>query len=188
MTSPEQIQREIEQTRADLSGNVDRLTEKVSPGRVVSRRVDKVKGGVSSVRDRVMGSADDNSGLRGAGDSLGSAAESAKDSVSAAPQMVRSGTQGNPLAAGLIAFGVGMLLASLAPASQVEQQVAESAEAKAKDLSEPLKDVGQQLAQDLKEPVQDAVEQVRSTAVDAANETTEQAKSAAQDVKEPLQQ
>ena len=187
MTSPENIQRDIEHTRSELSSNVDRLTEKVSPGRVVSRRLDKVKSGATSVRDRVMGSADQGSGLRGAGDSLGSAAESAKDAVGAAPQAVRTQTQGNPLAAGLIAFGVGMVVSSLVPASQAEQQVAASAEAKAKELAEPLKETGQQLAEDLKQPVQDAVEQVKSTATDAAADTAQQAKSAAQDVKEPLQ-
>ena len=35
MSSPEEIQLQIEQTRADLSSNVDRLTEKVSPPRIV---------------------------------------------------------------------------------------------------------------------------------------------------------
>ena len=36
---PEVIRRDIESTRADLSRNVDALTEKVSPSRVVRRRV-----------------------------------------------------------------------------------------------------------------------------------------------------
>lgn len=196
MSSPEEIQQEIEQTRAELSGNVDRLTEKVSPGRVVGRRVDRIKGSAASLRERVMGSAEDGSGLRGAGDSLGSAAgsvtgsvtDTVKDGVSGAPQAVRAKTQGSPLAAGLIAFGVGMLLSSLAPASDAEQQVAARAEDRAKELAQPLKQEGQQLAQDLKQPVQDAVAQVKSSATDAATETTEQAKSAAQDVREPLQQ
>lgn len=181
MSSPEEIQREIEQTRTALSGDVDRLTEKVSPGRVVSRRVDKVKDGVASVRERVMGSADNGSGVHRAGGSLSSAADSAKETIGSAPQTVRRQTQGNPLAAGLIAFGVGMLVSSLAPASDAEQQLASSAESKAKDLAEPLKQAGQQLAQDLKEPMQDAVEQVKSTASDAASDTTDQAKSAARD-------
>lgn len=192
MSSPEEIQQEIEQTRAGLSGNVDRLTEKVSPGRVVGRRVDRIKGSAGSLRERVMGSAEDGGGLRGAGESLSSAAgsvtDTVKDGVSGAPQAVRAKTQGSPLAAGLIAFGVGMLLSSLAPASDAEQQVAARAEDRAKELAQPLKQEGQQLAQDLKQPVQDAVAQVKSSATDAATETTEQAKSAAQDVREPLQQ
>ncbi|HKC26520.1 MAG TPA: DUF3618 domain-containing protein [Jatrophihabitans sp.] len=187
MSSPEQIQQEIERTRAELSGDVDRLSDKVSPGRVVSRRVGKVKSGASSLRDRVMGSSEEGSGVR-AGDSLSSDASSTKDTIAAAPQTVRAQTQGNPLAAGLIAFGVGMLLSSLAPASQAEQQVAGNAESKAKELAEPLKQTGQQLADDMKQPMQDAVEQVKSTASTAAADTADQTKSATQDVKQPLQQ
>ena len=40
---PEVIRRDIEATRADLSRDVDALTEKVSPARVVERRVDRAK-------------------------------------------------------------------------------------------------------------------------------------------------
>ena len=58
MSSPEQIQADIERTRANLSSDVDRLSEKVAPGKVIGRRVDSVKGGASSLRDRVMGSSD----------------------------------------------------------------------------------------------------------------------------------
>lgn len=188
MSNPEEIQEQIERTRADLSDNVDRLTEKVSPQRVVGRQVDRVKTRAGGLRDRVMGSSDDGGGLRGAGDSIGSAAGSAKDAVGSAPQAVRQQTRGNPLAAGLIAFGVGMVLSSLLPASSAEQQLASQAEDKAKDLAEPLKQAGQQLAQDLKPAAQDAVEQVKSSAQDAAQQTTEHAKSATEDVKAPLQQ
>lgn len=187
-SSPEQIQADIERTRAELSDDVDRLTEKVSPPRVMGRQVDRVKGRAAAMRDRVMGSADEGSGLRGAEDSLGSAAGSAKDTVTAAPQTVRTQTQGNPLAAGLIAFGVGMLISSLLPPSQAEQQLAAQAEEKTKELAEPVKQAGQQLAEDLQPAAQGAVEQVKSTAQDAAQHTTERAKSGAQDVKAPLQQ
>jgi gas vesicle protein len=187
MSSPEQIQRQIEQTRAQLSGDVDRLSEKVSPGRVMSRNVGRVKSGANSLRDRVMGSAQAGTGVRGATDSLSDAADTVKDGVTSAPQALRGHTQGNPLAAGLIAFGVGLLVSSLAPASRAEQQAAANAEAKAKELAEPLKQSGQELAQELKEPAQQAVEQVRSSATQAVSDTTERAKSAAQDVKEPLQ-
>jgi len=81
MTTPEQIQRDIEGTRQSLSAGVDRLTEKVSPGRVVGRRVDRVKSGASSLKDRVMGSMPDTDSLKSAGGSAGSSVSSAKDSV-----------------------------------------------------------------------------------------------------------
>ena len=188
MSSPEQIQAEIEQTRASLSTDVDRLGEKVTPGNVIGRRVENVKGGVSSVRDRVMGSADDGSGLRGTSDSLASRASDLTSAAGSAPQAMRERTQGNPLAVGLIAFGAGMLAGSLAPASAPEQQLAETAEAKAKELAEPLKQTGQEIAENLKAPVQESVQQVKDTATQAAQDTADHAKSAAQDVKEPLQQ
>ncbi len=188
MSNPEQIQEEIERTRANLSSDVDRLTEKVSPPRVVGRQVDRMKSGAVGLKERVMGSADDGSGLRGAGDSLGSAAGSAKEALGSAPDAVRSQARGNPLAAGLVAFGVGMVISSLLPPSQAEQQLAAQAESKAKELAEPVKQAGQQLAEDLKPAAQEAVEQVKSTAQDAAQQTTEHAKSAADDVKAPLQQ
>ncbi|MDT4977791.1 MAG: hypothetical protein QOG98_3549 [Pseudonocardiales bacterium] len=199
MSSPEEIQRDIERTRVSLSADVNRLNEKVSPAKVVGRRVDRVKGTATSVKDRVMGSADDGTGLRAAGDTVSSGASSAKDAVSsaasgvgdaaaAAPQTVRRQTQGNPLAAGVIAFGIGWLLSSLPPATQREQDVAELAEEKAKELAEPLKDTAQEVAGNLQEPLQHSVEQVKSAATDAAAQTAEQAKSAAADVKEPLQQ
>ncbi|PZS35377.1 MAG: DUF3618 domain-containing protein [Pseudonocardiales bacterium] len=198
MSSPEQIQREIERTRATLSADVDRLNDKVSPARVLGRRVDRIKGTATSVKERVMGSADDGNGLRGAGDSVSSGASSAKDAVSsaastvtdaasAAPQTVRRQTQGNPMAAGVIAFGVGWLLSSLPPATEREQQVAKLAEDKAGELSEPLKEKAQEVADNLQQPLQQSVEQVKAVATDAAAQTVDEAKSAAADIKEPLQ-
>ena len=49
------------------------------------------------------------------GDKAGEKAHDVADSVRGAPQAVAQQTQGNPLAAGIIAFGVGMLAATLIP-------------------------------------------------------------------------
>jgi hypothetical protein len=198
MSSPEEIQRDIERTRASLSADVNRLNEKVSPARVVGRRVDRIRGTAASVKERVMGSPEAGTGLRGAGDSMSSGASQAKDAfssaassmgdaASAAPQKVRQQTQGNPLAAGVVAFGIGWLLSSLPPATQREQDVAELAEDKAKELAEPLKEKAHEVAGNLQEPVQHSVEQVKTTATEAATQTADHAKTAAADIKEPLQ-
>lgn len=206
MGSPEQIQEKIEHTRASLSRDVERLGEKVSPGKVVSRRFNRVKDSAASMRDRVMGSPNGGAGEHGVGNAMASAASSAKDVVSSAassaadtassvsdaatnaPQAARRQTQGNPLAAGLIAFGAGWLLASLAPASQPEEELARRAEEKAADLAQPLKEQAQQVAAEMKEPLQRSVDEIKSTATDAAQQTADQAKSAAADVRDPLQQ
>jgi hypothetical protein len=196
MSTPEQIQREIEGTRQTLSADVDRLTEKVSPGRVVSRRVDRVKTGATSVKERVMGSMPDKDILRSAGDSAGSGASSAKDAVgnavssvgdaaSSAPQVVRRQAQGNPLAAGLVAFGVGMVISSLAPATQREEDLAAQAQDKA---AGPLQEKAKEFAGSLQESAQQSAQQLKEVASHAAADTADQAKSAAQDVKAPLQQ
>lgn len=187
MSTPQEIEQRIEQTRASLSEDVNRLGDKVSPGRVVSRRVDRIRDSASSLRDRVMGSSQDSSGMRGAASSVGDAASSVGDAAAGAPDAVRRQAQGNPLAVGLVAFGVGWLLSSLAPASDAERQVAQQAENKARELSGPVKEQAQELAQNLKEPAQQAVGEVKSTAADAASETADQARSAADDVREPMQ-
>lgn len=198
MSTPQEIEQRIEQTRASLSQDVNRLGDKVSPSRVVGRRVDRVKGSMSSLRDRVMGSSEEGGGVRGATSSMSDAASSSlsgvsnaassvSDAASNAPQAVRQQTQGNPLAAGLVAFGVGWLLSSLAPATDAERQVAQQAEDKARELAEPVKQQAQEVAQNLKEPAQQAVDEVKSTATDAASQTAEQARSAADDVREPMQ-
>ena len=113
MSSPDEIQQEIERTRASLTyqrGPADRQGH--SPHVVPSGRRLKA---APVVRDRVMGSGDEGNGLDGAGDSLSakSSATSARH-ASSGPQALRTQTQGNPLAVGLIAFGVGWFLSSLA--------------------------------------------------------------------------
>src|SRR3954454_1351086 len=59
MTSsdPDVIRRQIEDTRRELSYDVDALNEKVNPARVVDRRVSAAKGRMTSLKDRVMGTA-----------------------------------------------------------------------------------------------------------------------------------
>ena len=61
MTSsdPDVIRRQIEETRRELSYDVDALNEKVNPARVVDRRVSAAKGRMTNLKEKVMGSAQD---------------------------------------------------------------------------------------------------------------------------------
>ena len=134
MTSdPDQIRGNIEQTQQNLSANVDALTEKVSPPKIMQRRVQQTRSSMTNVKDKIMGgTAERTSDLGGtvsssassARDTVASSASSAADAVGSAPDLARQRTRGNPLAAGLIAFGAGWLVASLLPATESEQQVA----------------------------------------------------------------
>jgi gas vesicle protein len=115
------------------------------------------------------------------------AASTAVGAVQEAPQAIRRQTRGNPLAAGLIAFGAGWLVSSLLPASRREQELADQAKQQAKQVAqEKVARAAQQVAgevkENLREPAQQAVESVKSTAQDAGQTVVEEGKSAAQDV------
>jgi ElaB/YqjD/DUF883 family membrane-anchored ribosome-binding protein len=171
--SAEELRREIEYTREDLGETLDAIGDRVSPGRIVERRKNKVVNGLTSVRDRVMGTATD------AGHSVGDTAGSAVDTIKGAPDAVVQQTQGNPLVAGGIAFGVGVLLASVFPATAKEQQVASQLKEKAEPLTEDLKQTGQEMAEHLKEPARDALESVKQAATEGQQAVTDTAKDAA---------
>jgi len=174
---PEQIRREIERTRSDLSDNVNALGDKVNPGSIAKRQVGKVRGAATTVKEAVLGSASD------AADNAGSVAGTMGDAVSDAPGAVARKAQGSPIAAGLIAFGAGLLVSSLLPASRVEQQAAENIKDTAQPMVDDLTDTAKEVAENLKQPAQQAVEEVKSTAADAAAAVKDDATSAADDVK-----
>ena len=177
--NPDQIRHEIESTRAELSGDVNALADSVRPSTVARRQVDKVRDGVTtvknSVKDSVMGTADD------AGQSVSGAAGDATSAV-------RRKTRGNPLAAGLVAFAAGWLVSSLLPASQAERQGATALKEKAQPLADDLSSAARQVAENLKEPAREAVEQVKASAGDSASAVKDEASSTAADVKDSTRQ
>jgi ElaB/YqjD/DUF883 family membrane-anchored ribosome-binding protein len=179
--NPEEIRREIEDTRGRLSSDVNALTETVSPSNVARRQADKVAGAATSVKDRVMGVAD------GVGSTGSDAASTAAHAPAAAATSARRRTEGNPLAAGLIALGAGWLIGSLLPASEKEKQAAGAVKEKAQPLVEEAKSVAQDTAQELKEPATDAVQSVKETAVEAKENVTQEGRSTAEDVKSQAQ-
>lgn len=182
------LRRDIEDTRGELSRDVDALAEKVSPSRIVDRGLERTKGRLSHMKDRVMGSAEDAVGTVREG--VSSAGGTVSDTASGAAVTARQKTQGNPLAAGLIAFGAGWLVASLVPASEKEAELAAKAVDAAKEHGKPLAreaaNVGSQIGQDLKERAQEAAESVKSTAAEAATTVQEEGRSSASTVAEEV--
>ena len=49
------LRAEIDQTRRRLTRDVDLLAEKTSPSKIVERRVETTKRGISGIKDKVMG-------------------------------------------------------------------------------------------------------------------------------------
>jgi hypothetical protein len=188
---PEELKRNIEQTRRDVGRDVDALTEKVSPGRVVGRRVDRARGGVHRLKEHVMGPAGSIGGS--VSDTAGSAVSTVQDAgskvgdaVGSAPDMARARTRGTPLAAGLIAFAAGWVVAAALPASTRERELAHDTKDKAMEAAGPVKEQAAQVAQEVKdnlqEPAQQAVENVKQSASEAATEVADEGRSAAQQV------
>jgi ElaB/YqjD/DUF883 family membrane-anchored ribosome-binding protein len=205
---PEAIRRQIEQTQRELSYDVDALNEKVNPSRVMDRRVSAAKGRIGRVRERVMGSAHDTRATaqyrtqnaagtvqdraQDAAESVQGAAQQAAHAVQQAPDTIVRQAQGNPLAAGLIAFGVGWLVSSLLPASERERQLAEQAESAVREhkdeLLAPAKQAAQEVGEQLRPAAEQAVQEVKTTAQDAAQTVKQEGQSAAQDVQGQAQE
>lgn len=205
--NPDVIRADIEATRARLGTNVDAVADKVTPSNIVHRQTDKVRDAVTGVKERIMGAADTattkvhdktsagaghtTNAMSSAGDSLHQASDTvqaklsdAGQAVSAAPDQVKAKTAGNPLAAGLIAFGAGLLVSSLIPPSQKEREAADQLKTAAQPLATQVTDAAKTVAQDLKEPAQEAMENVKATATDAAQNVKTEGQQAATDVKD----
>jgi gas vesicle protein len=200
MTSnPDEIRAEIERTRANLSDDVNALADEANPKNIARRQVDKVKDGAVSVKDRIMGTASDvaeaasdkvsalGDKASAVGDRAGDRTAAVGDAVSGAPATVKRKAQGNPLGAGLVAFGLGFLVSSLIPASDREQHVAAGVKEKVEPLKEKLTEVGKDAASNLKAPVQDAVASVKDTATESVQNVKEEGSSAASDVQGQVQ-
>lgn len=177
---PEVIEDDIQNTREDLSRNLDALADRVSPGRVVGRKVDGVKGRLSGAKESVMGKASSMS------DAPGAAAGSVSDTAS----KVSSQAAGSPLAAGLIAFGAGWLISALIPASEAETRLAEQAIDTAKEQGQPLvehaKAVGQEVGEDLKDKATQAASEIKDTATESAQHVKDEGQTAAGDVRSDI--
>ena len=104
------------------------------------------------------------------------------DTVSDAPAQVQRKTRGNPLAAGLIAFGIGYLISSAIPSSEKEQEAASRLQEKAAPLKEKVSEAASDVADRLREPAQQAAASVKGAATDAVANVKDEGATARDDV------
>jgi ElaB/YqjD/DUF883 family membrane-anchored ribosome-binding protein len=191
---PDEIRAEIERTRAALSDDVDALTDTANPKNIAKRQVGKAKGALSDVKDRVMGVGDDvKERVMGAGENVrdrvagtgqnvaGTVQDRASavgDAVSGAPETAKAKTRGNPLAAGLIAFGAGMVVSSLIPSSQKEQDAVSNLQSNLEPLKAKATEAARDIGEQLREPAQQAAESVKSTAAEGVQTVKDEGMSA----------
>jgi len=204
---PDEIRADIERTRAALSSDVDELAQTVNPKNVAQRQVDKVKEAASNVKERVMGSNDDDySGsavATGAGgvsakeavadkayaarDTVSERASEARGAVSRAPMAVRQRAQGNPLAAGVIAFGLGMLISSLIPSTEKERQAVSQLQENLEPVKEKASEMARDIGESLKPAAQEAAQSVKMAATEGAENVKQEGAAAAAEVKDQAQ-
>lgn len=173
----DEIRAEIERTRAELSHNVDELTDTANPKHIANRQVDKMKDAVVGVKDKIMGAEDPTN--RGA---LQDGASTVGDAVSGTPEQINVKTKGNPLAAGLVAFGIGLLISSLIPPSKKEQQALSDLGPSIEPLKSEATAAAKEMAENLREPAQEAVESVRAQAGESAQHVKDEGGSAKDEV------
>ena len=187
--STEELNVEIAQTRQSMTANVDALQDRVSPAAIVERRKEAARGRARGLRDKVMGSS------HGVGTSASGTVGSTKDSVAGTAKSALSGTQdqvqGSPLAAGLVAFGAGMIVAALIPASEKEAVAAGQVVDAAKEHGQPVVDQAKSMAQDVvdnvKETATQAVAEVKDTAADSADTVRSEGHSGVDEVRSQTQ-
>ena len=114
-TKPEELKADIAERRRMMSEELGSDRRPGEPGQIVDRRRAAVRQRVSGWRETVMGApgSGTNSSL-----GLSDRASNVGGQLSDAPDALRRRAQGNPLVAGLIVFGAGLLVASVLPESE----------------------------------------------------------------------
>jgi hypothetical protein len=181
--TPDALRAEIEGTRTDMSLTMDAIGDRVNPRQAARRQARQARDRISAAREAVMGRVEDATGtVQGAGTAATSQAQSWAEGLQQVPPRASSQVRGNPLAAGLIAFGGGLLLASILPTTERERQVA----AKVGQAAQPAVEQAQGAVQDMKQQIQaaaqDAAGQVKDTAAAAAEQVKRDVSSSAQDL------
>jgi uncharacterized protein YjbJ (UPF0337 family) len=187
-----QLRSEIEDTRDHMSGTIDAIGDRVIPGRVVERRRAQARASMQRARERVMGTRDDLGGRVSdttgrVGSAASSTAGAAGDAASAVggavrdlPQTIEQRTEGSPLVAGALAFGAGLLIASLLPKTETEESVMP---ALAEPVKDSLVDMGRSVGETAKAGAEHAAEEAKGTATEAIGQVKQEAARASEDVK-----
>lgn len=115
-------------------------------------------GSVDSTKDKVMGTVDS--------------------------QQVEDQIKGNPIAAGLIAFGAGALVASLLPADRSARELAEKAGPVVEQAKAELKEVGGEIGRSAGESAKESAHRLQDEAKTSAEHVKDETKTSAEHVKE----
>ena len=184
--------------KAKATDKVEDLRERVSPKRVLERRTEDLRTRVRRVQASVTGRSDDMASgdsrasrgtkaargqARQVSQRTGRAASSVAEQAKSAPEAIKTTAQGRPVAAALVAFGAGVLIARLMPPTERERQAAARLKEKLEPVKQQAVEVGKSMAGELQQSAQESVEQVKERATKATEQVKQEAQSSAKQVK-----
>ena len=164
----DELAADITHTCEDMSGALDAVGDRLSPTQLVKRGTHRFRHGVQSAREGIMGSPSEADGAVGQGTDE------------------RADARGNPLAAGMVSFGIGLLVGSLLRPTKVEQQGLSAIA----DVAEPAFDAAMQAASELGHGVQESTEnaakKVGEVLTDVGQELADQTQKSASEARETI--
>jgi gas vesicle protein len=207
----EQLRAEAAAHRQSIATDLELMGDRVSPSRIAERRKAQLRERVTGFRNTIFGTSDRPRSPRAVGygqaygaptsigqpqygeygdegqslsDRAGGAIDSVKDHT---PDSLGQVTEGNPLGAAVVGFGIGILAASLLPSSPDEQRVANKLQGTLEDTAADLGRSGKEAVDNIKPEAQQAVEDVKESAKDSVESVKSDAQSKAEDVKDTAQ-
>ena len=157
-------------------------------GSTVGTVTDKASSAKEAVADRAYAAKDAVADkASSAKDTVSGKASEAREAVRQAPRRMKRRAQGNPLAAGMIAFGLGMLVSSLIPSTEKEREAVSQLQDNLEPVKEKATEVARDIGEGLRPAAQDAAESVKTTAQEGAENVKQEGQSAAADVKDQAQ-
>jgi gas vesicle protein len=181
----EELNAEIAGTRQALAEDLDALQDKVSPSAVVQRRKEAMSSKMRGLGSRIMGTA--HSATDNMSSAAGQSGGSVRDTASGIAGTAQDRVEGSPLAAGLMAFGAGVVIAGLIPASDAEarasRKVVETAKEQGAPVAEAARSAGQEMAESMRDSAGQAVQEVKETAQESAARVKDEASTSADRVR-----
>ena len=181
-TESDRIRAEIDATRGELADDVSTLAVRTNPKKIAGRRWHSMKATATSVRHRLMGASSEST------DTLSDKASGIGGAVRGAPETMVRQAQGSPLAAGVIAFGAGLLTAALLPRTEPEQRIGGQIAERAHDVVDSVQQEAKGLGSEIKDSAVAAGHEVGQTTREAAARTAEQARQSGHEAREQIQQ
>jgi hypothetical protein len=222
----DELRRDIERTRMEMSDNLDAIGDRVSPRRMAERRWQRTRNWFGSARDSVFGAPERRSpygygygygsgygygasapygtiGYSGYGDRNGPAGEGSlrdtvsdkahqaagavqdmAESVQQAPQAIAGQARGNPMVAGAIAFGIGLLGSMVFGPTDTERQAFDQLSDQLEPVKQGLTQSAREVASSVQQEGREAVEDLKDQASEHASTVADTAKDAAQHAKD----